>query len=164
MAINREYLDANHAELVAAIRAEGHAEGLAAGRAEGASAERARIQAVEAAALPGCETLVTALKYDGVTTAEQAALKFNAHYKGINAGALANMEKDAAALPNVPAAPSPSGDPAAAADANKAIDERCKAKWDNDPKLRSEFSSYDNYLAYTKAVEGGKVKILGGRK
>lgn len=41
--------------------------------AEGAAAERARIQAVEQVALPGHERLIATLKFDGKTTAAQAA-------------------------------------------------------------------------------------------
>lgn len=41
--------------------------------AEGAAAERARIQSIEQVALPGHERLIARLKYDGKTTAAQAA-------------------------------------------------------------------------------------------
>lgn len=47
---------------------------LAAIQAEGASAERARIQAIEAQAIPGHEALISALKFDGKSTAGDAAM------------------------------------------------------------------------------------------
>lgn len=47
---------------------------LAAAREDGAKAERARIQGVESAVLPGHEALVAGLKFDGKTTAGDAAL------------------------------------------------------------------------------------------
>lgn len=162
MAINRDFLNANHAELVAEIRGEGRAEGLEAGRTEGASAERARIQAVAKTAMPGCEKLVAELMYDGQTTPEQAAARVLAHYKGINAGALERIQADAAALPKVPANPSPGGEGSeAAAEAGLPIEERCKRAWDRDPKIRAEFSSFENYFAFEKANAAGKVRVFG---
>lgn len=161
MAINRQFLNDNHAELVAEIRAEGFAEGQTAGRSEGAQAERTRIQAVAAASMPGCGELVQQLMFDGVTTGEQAAAKVLAHYKGINAGALDKLQADAKDLPAVPAAPSASGD--REPDASLPLEERCQQNWDRDPKVRAEFTSFETYLAYTKAVAAGRVKVHGKR-
>jgi hypothetical protein len=46
------------------------------------------------------------------------------------------------------------------ADAHLPIEERCQAKWDKTPALRKEFSSFNTYLAYSKAVEKGQVRVL----
>ena len=36
--------------------------------------------------------------------------------------------------------------------------------WDGDPELRREFlDSFDSFVAYTRAVRGGHVKIIGGK-
>jgi hypothetical protein len=56
--INREFLNASHADLVAAILAEGAASARPAVLLEGGAAERTRIQGVLATALPGHEALV----------------------------------------------------------------------------------------------------------
>lgn len=42
-------------------------------RAQGAAAERARIQAIEAQLIPGHEAMINRLKYDGNSTAGDAA-------------------------------------------------------------------------------------------
>jgi signal peptide peptidase SppA len=49
--------------------------GLIQGRAEGATTERERIQSIEKVALPGHEALIAGLKFDGKTTAPEAAVK-----------------------------------------------------------------------------------------
>jgi hypothetical protein len=82
-----EEMKTAYPELVAQIDAEaykrGVTEGLSQGSKAGADAERARIQAVEAQTLPGHESLITSLKYDGVTTGEQAAVKVLAAEKAL---------------------------------------------------------------------------------
>jgi hypothetical protein len=168
MAIDRKFLDANHADLVAQIRAEGQAEGGTHGRAEGATAERERIQAVYAQSMPGHDALIKSLAFDGKTTGAEAAVQVLAAERarlGAKAGAIA---ADAGALGA--AAPSPSADPGAAAedqaraDAGKPVEERCKAKWDADPKVRGEFGTLEAYTAFTKADEAGRVRVLGAKK
>jgi hypothetical protein len=49
--------------------------GLTQGRTEGATAERERIQAVEKVSLPGHETLIATLKFDGKTSGPEAAVQ-----------------------------------------------------------------------------------------
>lgn len=62
MPISRDQIAAEAPDVLAAIQA------------EGASAERARIQAIEAQAIPGHEALISALKFDGKSTAGDAAM------------------------------------------------------------------------------------------
>ncbi len=59
--------------------------------AQGATAERERIQSVEAAGLPGHEALINTLKFDGKSTAGDAALAIvHAERQGRQAAAAAN--------------------------------------------------------------------------
>jgi signal peptide peptidase SppA len=51
-----------------------HPEAVASIRTDAASAERARIQAVEAQAIPGHDALIASLKFDGKSTAGDAAM------------------------------------------------------------------------------------------
>jgi signal peptide peptidase SppA len=95
MTINREFLNANHADLVETIRLEGYQRGEAEGRLSGAAAELARIQAVEAQALPGHETLIKAIKFDGKTTGPEAAVQVLAAEKALGASRLAALAGDA---------------------------------------------------------------------
>jgi len=70
---------------------------VAAFRAEGAAAERARIQAVEAQAIPGHEKLIATLKFDGASTAGDAALAIVAAEKSVRAAAALASDADAPA-------------------------------------------------------------------
>jgi hypothetical protein len=56
-------------------------EGFKAGRLQGQSEERARIQSIEALNARGYEDLVEPLKWDGVTTAPEAAVRLLAAQK-----------------------------------------------------------------------------------
>jgi hypothetical protein len=160
-------------DLHAAIEKEGYERGLAAGitqgRTEGAAAgavaERERIQAVEAQALPGHDQLVAALKYDGITTGPEAAVRIVAAEKTVRETKLAALE---ASSPPIVATVDPTPAEAIVAsaveDESAPLDVRAKAAWDKDPKVRAEFGSqYGAYLAYRKAEEAGRVKIYHGK-
>lgn len=153
--INREYLAANHAELLASLEHDAHAAGAAAG----ARAECERIQAVEAAALPGHEELIATLKFDGKTSGAEAAAQVIGAEKTKRAGALADIRTQAPApVPNVltpPAAPE-----AVKEDPEAPLEERAKATWDGDKELRAEFGTFEAYHGYRKATERGLVKVL----
>lgn len=169
MAINRQFLDANHADLVAAIFAEGRQAGVEAGRSEGASAERARIQSVFANAMPGHGELIQKLAFDGKTTGDQAASQILAAERQKLGKKAEDLAADAAAVAGVtqPAAADPSGAAAAAAAEleKKPLEERCKAKWDANASLRAEYADdFKAYLAFEKANAAGRVRILGAKK
>jgi ClpP class serine protease len=148
--INRDYLNANHGELVTAILNEG--------RTLGATAERERIQAVLAQALPGHETLVQGLAFDGKTTGPEAAVAVLTAERGTRKDTLQALLTE-----SPPPLPQPAGDPAKGESALP-LEERCKAKWDRDPALRAEFGdSYATYLAYEKGITSGQVRVLKGK-
>lgn len=157
MKFTREQLAAEAPELLAAIQAEGHSEGRAEGLAAGADAERARIQAVESQLIPGHEALIARLKFDGQTSGPEAAAAMVAAEKTLRAKALHNLRADAPDPAAAPAAPK-TGAEAPAEDESLPLEERAKAKWAADPKLRGEFRTFEAYLAYEKAVAGGRVK------
>lgn len=70
---------------------------------DGAAEERKRIQAVEAQSMPGHETLIDDLKYDGVTTGPDAAVKVLQAEKGKQAQVAKDIKDDAPkALPSTP--------------------------------------------------------------
>lgn len=138
----------------------------------GATAERTRIQGVEAQALPGHEALVATLKYDGKTTAGDAAIAVNQAQRAKLGAVAVNLAADATALAAVTqaAVTSTTGDPQAtqkAADEAAAlaalpVEERCKKEWDSKPALRAEFGDdFKSYLAFTKADAAGQVAIFG---
>ena len=147
--LTREYLEANHADLVSAI--------LNDGKTAGATAERERIQSVLAQSLPGHEALVSALAFDGKTTGAEAAVAVLNAERGARKDALASLRSD-----SPKPLPQPAGDDAA--EAALPVEERCKAKWDRDTNLRAEFNNnFGTYLAFAKAEEAGTVRVLRGK-
>jgi ATP-dependent Clp endopeptidase proteolytic subunit ClpP len=125
---------------------------------EGAEAERTRVQAVREQSMPGHEALIDKLMFDGSTTGEQAAVKVLQAEKQIRSKMASDLKDDA---PDP--IEQPSTDDLDVDDSNLPIDQKCKSKWEKDKKLQNEFSGdFDQYLAYEKAVEAGKVKVLGG--
>ncbi|MGE0289674.1 MAG: S49 family peptidase [Bradyrhizobium sp.] len=148
--ITREYLEANHADLMSAILSEG--------KTAGATAERERIQSVLAQSLPGHEALVNTLAFDGKTTGAEAAVAVLNAERGARKDTLAGLRAD-----SPKPLPQPAGDDAAA-EATLPIEERCKAKWDRSAELRAEFNNnFGTYLAFTKAEEAGTVRVLRGK-
>lgn len=159
-----EQLTAQVAELTAQLAAAKSTEALAAARAEGATAERERIKAVEATCLAGHEALILSLKFDGKTSGAEAAVAILSAEKKLRATAAATLAADAP-LPVKPTA-ALAVDPQAVdpmADTTKSAEERCKAKWETDAKVRAEFTSLAAFTAMTKAEEAGKVRVLSTR-
>jgi len=92
MPITREQLAAEAPDVLAAVQQ------------EGASAERSRIQSIEAQAIPGHEALIATLKFDGKSTAGDAAMAVLAAEKTTRNAQAAALAKDAPApLALVPA-------------------------------------------------------------
>jgi len=156
--MNMDKLKAEHPQLVKAIFDDAYA--------AGAKAERERIQSVEAALIPGHEKLIASLKFDGATSGGDAALKVNAAEREIRekqGGAERNDAPKPAAqapAPTVPADAATKANAEAARVAALPLDERCKAEWDASAQLRSEFASFDHYVALKKAEAGGKVRVF----
>ena len=137
----------------------------AAAKAEGAKAERDRILGIEALGLKGHEKLVADLKADGVTTPAEAAIKIVQAEKASGGALLANLKKDGetGAAAGAGAAPAGGGgfDSAAVlADTSRSLEERCKAAFEGDAALRTEFGSVDTFIAYQRASESGQAKIF----
>ena len=136
-------------------------EGRKAGLVEGAETERKRILAIEEASLPGHEDLVAKAKQDAGMTADKLALQIVAREKQrgtkyVEQAATAEKEMPKVA-PNFESA-SPEK---AKVDKDAPLEDRAKAEWQNDAKLRSEFADdYDAYFAFKKASETNQVKIL----
>ena len=134
-------------------------------RAEGAAAERERIQGVRATLIPGHEALVERLAFDGQTTPAQAALAVNEAERDLRKRHAAASAQDAptpVALEPIAGVSAGSQAPRAAADPSDpdAFEAACKAEWDKDAKVRSEFAAFATYHAYRKAEAAGRVRIL----
>lgn len=151
--ITKGYVAEHHPDIAEAFRAEGADNA----RTEGATAERERIQAVLAQSMPGHEKLINTLAFDGKTTGPEAAVQILQAEKANSNKAAADIQADAEELAKVPASNGEEPDLA-----SLPVEERAKAKWDADPKLRADFGDrFETYLAYAKNAEKGKVKISG---
>lgn len=138
-----------------AIKAEGYESGLK----EGKASELKRIQDVKAQSMLGHEKLVETLMFDGTTSGDQAAGKVLAAERTMLEAKATAIEADAPQpVTQADAAPTSEPDLSALSD-----DERCKAQWDKDEKLRAEFPSLGAYTAYMKAKANGQAKILNSK-
>ena len=129
------------------------------GLEQGQTQERDRIMKMDDVALPGYEKMVNKAKADGKTTASELAMQILAVEKQKGSDALATMKADANKVPQI----DPSVDPAQAQetiDPDSPAEDRAKATWDKDPKIRDEFKTLEAYTAFIKAEEAGQVRIL----
>ena len=129
------------------------------GLEQGQTQERDRIMKMDDVALPGYEEMVSKAKADGKTTASELAMQILAVEKQKGSDALATMKADADKVPQI----EPSVDPAQAQeniDPDSPAEDRAKAAWDKDPKIRDEFKTLEAYTAFVKAEEAGQVRIL----
>lgn len=144
--------------MLEAIQEEGIAVGREQGRGIGIEHERARIKSVKAVSLPGHDALIERLMFDGTTTGPEAAAMVIAAENAKRVLHLKHIKDDAP--PPVAHAVAPDREAPAADDALP-LEERCKLAWDRDPNLRAEFGDrFESYLAFSKAEEKGRVKIL----
>jgi signal peptide peptidase SppA len=137
----------------------GYDAGKAEGVTEGAKAERDRIKAVQSALIPGHEALIESMIADGKSTGTDAMAAVIAAEKKVRDGELAKINADAIKPAAAPAAPAVDAD--AGIDQNLPVEERAKSEWDKKPEIRAEFKTIEAYMAFKKADESGRVKILG---
>ena len=159
-AVYEEGKSAGVVEGVEAGKKAGYDAGKAEGVTEGAKAEQERIKAVQSALIPGHEALIESMIADGKTTGAEAMAAVIAAEKKTREGELAKIKADA--IPPAAATPAPSADDAGVpVDPNLPVEERAKAEWDRKPEIRAEFGQVENYVAYKKAIEAGRARILG---
>lgn len=150
-AMTLDELRAAHPDLCAALTEEG--------RVDGATAERARIFAIEAAALPGHEALISQLKADGKTSGGEAAVAVIAAEKQLAGSRAAQLVADAPSP--VPHTAAPMAKTASVDDENLPPEERAEAQWKADPEIRDEFQTLGAYTAYLKNHAAGRARVLG---
>lgn len=163
--MNLETLKAEHPELVQAIVAEATAglltkeqvdEALAVARQAGADLERQRIAAVREQLIPGHEALIEQLAMDGKTCGHEAAAKVLAAEKALREQNLAAIKGGGSTV--VPDAAAPVVDAAAS---GGTAEDRARAEWDKDEKLRAEFGGkFESFLAYASKAAAGKARIF----
>lgn len=123
---------------------------------EGANAEMKRIQDCESASLPGHETIVDAMKFDGESQASDVALAIVEAEKTIRAKHLKDFSANAPEslpLAAVPAIESPESE-----NSHLPLEDRAKASWDSKPEIREEFKTFGSYLSYMKVESQSNLK------
>lgn len=150
--ISADYLKEHCPMVFDAIKAKGYEAGLA----DGGERERDRIKEVRDAGLPGHEALVEKLMFDGKTTGGEAATQVIAAEKGKLGSNLDRLKKDAPKGVD----PSDESEHGTGVDPNMPVEERCKAEWEKDPKIRAEFTSREAYIAFKRAEENGQARVF----
>ena len=135
------------------------------GAIQGAESERNRIKSVEDQFMPGHEDLVAALKYDGVTTGPEAAVKIVAAEKLLRSGKLTAFTEEHTKLAAIPVPPMVDAKKTESDDSALSPEDRAKKVWDADPAIRAEFKNdFNAYRAFAIAEAAGQVKIYRGGK
>ena len=174
-AMTPEVLKEKFPEVFTAIESQGYAKGSAEGKdlglkeghikgfCSGAESERKRIEAVEAQSLVGHEALIAQLKADGKTTGEQAAVLVLGAEREKRKTRLQTLE-DSSVKPVPPSNTDAEQFKVNVEDKNLPVEDRAKAEWDKSPDVRAEFLSFASFVAYKKASETGRVKVLSKTK
>lgn len=126
---------------------------------QGKEDERNRLLAIEKASLPGYEDLVAKAKADAQMTAEKLALAIVAAEKEKGTDFVKAAKDAEDKLPEIKPNIEKTADENKV-DPNAPLEDRAKAQWKKDPKIRAEFGEYETYLAFLQAEENGQVKIL----
>lgn len=161
MSITRETLASEHPDLVKAITDEGYATGFAEGKLHGANDERQRIQDIEALSIPGHDALLSTLKYDGKTTAAEAALQILKAEQQTRIDMSTRLAADTPMPVSHAATSLYEGE--AAADTDLVGEAKWQHEWQTSAALQQEFKTQASYVAYQSAVANGRVKQLGAK-
>ena len=163
--INASYINKEFPDVAKAIVNEASEaikkEGFDAGVESGMKSERERILAIESASLPGHEDLIEEAKKDGSITAEKLALKIINAEKQKGTSYLASTKEAEAEMPKVEPNVEAQANQKVKTNTNLPLEQRAKALWDEDAKLRAEFGDdFESYHSFAKAEEDNQVKIL----
>ena len=157
--LTRDTLASDYPDLYKAMTDESFSAGLAAGITQGALDERARIQGIEALATLGHDALIAQFKFDGKTTAADAALQILGAEKTNRAAMAAKLAADTPQP--VPLAPAAFNDGGADESTHLTGRDLWEHQYKTDASLKAEFPTVASYIAYQTAVEKGLVKRLG---
>jgi len=134
--ITLDRIRAEYPDIVKALQAEGHAEGV--------KAENSRQSDVRANSIPGHEALIETLANDMKTTGPEAAVMILQAEKKLRGDVLNTLTNDAPKV--IP--PSQDEPPKMTAE------EKAKADWDKNEDLRNEFA--DRFETYLATIKGSK--------
>ena len=146
--VDRQFLDANHADVVDSIKA------------EAASDERERINGITSATLPGHEALAAKAIEDG-TEPGAFALQLLGAEAEVRKGSLYSIEKDAPKTPKVETDAKPPVTEEGKKDEDLTVAERAEKSWNAEPAAHSEefIGGKESYVRAFTAEANGKVKL-----
>ena len=148
-------LQQDYPDLAKALIDEGYATGFKAG----GDSERQRIQAIEALATLGHDDVVAGFKFDGTTTAAEAALQILAAEKETRKTMQAKIAADTSNPVHHAAMPTENTNESAGLTG----EDKWRYEFAHDENIKDEFRSVESYIAFCKASAGGLVKILGAQ-
>lgn len=166
----KERLGEVFGEIFALGRKAGRDEGYKAGLAEGARVERERLATVLTQAPPDQGVPVGEPARDGTAGGADAAQKVLAAEAAKATGAISKITKvlatetakaagrlfegkDDKGRQPLPASADHGGERAAGP--TPSVEERCKAEWEREPRLQTEFGTLEAYVAFTRQREAG---------
>lgn len=154
-AMDIKELQAKHPDVYAAVVAEGRALAMEEGKKAGAEAERTRIAAIREITIPGHEAIAEEAIKSGMSVGAYAIAQSRTE-KEVAAAALKAQREEA------PAPQPGSGPPAEGAASAATPEQKEKAAWEKDEKLRADYNGdFAAYQAYNRAVQSGRVKVKG---
>lgn len=117
--------------------------------------ERSRLAALDAIALPRCESIIAAAKESG-QSAEATALEMVRHLKASKALDVTEaMRASAESVPEIEAAATPE------AESKPSGEDGWAAEWRSKAALRAEFLTAEDYCAFRKAEANGRLRFHG---
>lgn len=149
MANLKERLGGVFDEIFALGRQVGREAGYREGLAEGARVERERVKAALAQPLPGHEARGD--EPDRATGGTEAAQKVQAAAKAKPSGFLSKIKGVTGRQP----LPAPEESGPGAANSGPSVEDRCRAEWEREPGLRSEFATLEAYTDFTRQRKAG---------
>ena len=149
----------DHPEVFEAIKQEGFQEGFKAGVVDGAAEEVARIKDVEENCIPGYESMVEKMKFDGKSTGGDVAKAIVKAEKKAHADKLDDIAEDSPdVLDTAEESLLPDKKKKKEVSEDASIEEKAEAAWENDESVRSDFGSKDEFIAWFEARENGQIK------
>ncbi len=157
--MSAKVLAEDHPEVFEAVKQEGYQEGLKTGAVDGAAKEVARIKDIEENCMPGYESLVAKMKFDGESTGGDVAKAIVRAEKKAGRDKLEDIDKDAPpVLETVEEAIVPENKKKKQVSADATIEEKAEAEWENNESLKADFDCKGDFIAWYEAKDNGQIK------
>jgi len=157
--ITAKLLAEEHPEVFEAVKQGGFQEGFKAGSVDGAAKEVARIKDIEENCMPGYESLVEKMKFDGKSTGGDVAKAIVQAEKKAGQDKLEAIDEDSPdVLDTAEEAVIPGKKKKKTVLEDATIEEKAEVEWENDESVRADFGSKEEFIAWYEAKENGQIK------